>query len=46
MSSILPKNEKKIVFGRFLEELKTPKRHFEINGPLTEFTHPITKNTI
>ena len=42
MSSILPKNEQKIqpnyygtssriVFVRFLEELKIPKRHFEIN---------------
>ena len=38
VSSILPKNERKnyydtrgrIVFVRFLEELKTPKRHFEI----------------
>ena len=44
VSSILPKkNEKnqpnyygtssRIVFVRFLEELKTPKRHFEINWP-------------
>ena len=45
VSSILPKNEQKIrlyyygtssriVFVRFLEELKTLKRHFEINWPL------------
>ena len=42
MSSILPKNERKIstftssriVFVRFLGELKTLKRHFEINWPL------------
>ena len=28
----------RIVFVRFLEELKTPKRHFEINWPLVEFS--------
>ena len=27
-------NSSRIVFVRFLEELKTPKRHFEINWPL------------
>ena len=45
LSSILPKNERKNstklqwylklnCFRSFLEELKTPKRHFEINWPL------------
>ena len=36
MSSILPKNEQKIsaLLVCVLEELKTPKRHLEINWPL------------
>ena len=34
LSSILPKKSSWIVFVRFLGELKTPKRHFEINWPL------------
>jgi len=48
ISSILPKNEQKnslnhydtsgeIVFIHFLEELETPKRHFEINWSLMIF---------
>ena len=29
----------RIVYVRFLEELKTPKRHFEINWPLSTLCH-------
>ena len=51
VSSILLKNQRKksrlyyygtssrIVFVRFLGELKTPKIHFEINRPLVEMLH-------
>ena len=31
----------RIVFVRFLEELKTPKEHFEINWPLVTINGPI-----
>ena len=43
---LLQKNEQKnyyygtssrIIFNGFFEELKTPKRHFEINWPLIKF---------
>jgi hypothetical protein len=36
-----------IVFVRFLEESKTPKRHFEINWPLLQkLFHPIVKQEL
>ena len=33
----------RIVFVRFLEELKTPKRHFEINWPLVKFSEELSQ---
>ena len=36
LSTMIPHLSDLIDFVRFLEELKTPKRHFEINCPLAD----------